>query len=758
VTVRIPRYIVAAAIVAAAGLLTLTLQAFGVWGDRPAVDRILNGWLTIALQFLAAAIIGARALAMRRDRTAWMALTVAVGLYATGMLLYARYESPPFPSLADPFWLSFYPLALVAFALLIRSRVRWRRAGPLLDGLIGALAAATVFAALIFSPVLETLGGERLAVATNLAYPVLDLLILACVVGHLSLSEWRLTPRWLLLSVGLGVFTAADGVYTFAVAKGNLSLGAFVNTGYTAGLLMVAFAAWLSAREGDAPGQRWEELRAVIPSIVLASAAVAVLVTDHYIHLAGGAVWLAGATLAVALFRTGLSFRENLRLLDARKQSLHDELTGLANRRSLLRSLSDAIDAARPGGHSVALLLIDLDRFKDVNDSLGHHVGDELLRVVAGRLTDTLRGDELIARLGGDEFCVVLHHPESAARAEIVAQRVLDALSRPAVLEGMRIDVGASIGVSLFPVHGDSPAELLRSSDIAMYQAKTNGGSGQALYEPGTHSDDVTRLALVGDFRDAIDRNEIEVHYQPRFDTAAGRLTSVEALVRWRHPELGLLGPDAFLPGIERSALIVPLTEHVLATALRDAASWLVDQPDLAVAVNLSARLLHSADLTTTVRNALADAGVPPHCLELEITETMVMANPQRANELLTELSAMGVRIAVDDFGVGHASLSYLTDLPVSILKIDRSFIGRMGRSDRDSAVVAAILSLSEQLGMVSVAEGIEEESTLEQLTSMGCDEVQGYLLARPVPAREIDALVTGRPWGNREHMATPTA
>ena len=349
---------------------------------------------------------------------------------------------------------------------------------------------------------------------------------------------------------------------------------------------------------------------------------------------------------------------------------------------------------------------------------------------------------------------MLLTDPRGATSAGIVAQRLLDALSRPVLLEGMRIDVGASIGVSLFPDHGDSPSELLRASDIAMYAAKANGGGEHSLYEQGAHIDDRTRLALVGGFTDALDSGEIEVHYQPRFDVLSGRLTGVEALVRWRHPQLGLLPPGAFLPGIERSALIFTLTEHVLSTALHDTARWLVSRPDLSVAVNLSTRLLHSADLPTTVRDALARAGVPPQRLELEVTETMIMAHPGRALELLGQLDDSGVRIAVDDFGVGHASLAYLTDLPVSILKIDRSFIERMKHSDRHAAVVAAILDLADHLGMVSVAEGIEDEETLQQLSALGCDEAQGYLLARPMPASEIDDLITGRAWGNREMTA----
>ncbi len=730
--------------------MTLIVQAFGLWANSA-----LNGWLSSGLQLVAAGLLAARALTTRRDRAAWMVLAAAAFLYSVGMLVwtirYASLERPPFPSVADGFWLGFYPLALTAFAMLAFGRIRLVRMGSILDGLMGALGVATLSAAVILEAVLNTLGGEPLAVATNLAYPVLDSLLLAFVVGHLSLCEWKLTQRWTVLSIGLAVFVVADNVYSYAVAEGNLTLGPFVNAGYSVGLLLIAFSAWLP-EDDELPtvNGRGEQLRVVLPSIGLAGMTVGVFVVDHYSPLNAGAIWLATATLVVALIRTGLAFRENANLIESRRQSLQDELTGLANRRMFLRSLSEAIEEASALDQKVAVLLIDLDRFKDVNDSLGHHVGDDLLRAVAQRLQETLRGDETVARLGGDEFCVVVSDAGSVERAQQVARRVLMVLEEPVMLEGMRIDVGASIGVSLYPDHGTIPTDLLRSADVAMYQAKATGGGEHALYDPDRDDNPADRLALMGDCRGAIARGEIEVFYQPRFDVTQGRLTGLEALVRWRHPTLGLLPPAAFLPGIERSALIFPLTEHVLVTALHQFAGWLRETPDLTIAVNLSARLLHTHGLPEMVARSLADAEIPADRLELEITETMLMANPERATELLNELAALGVRIAVDDFGVGHASLTYLTNLPVSILKIDRSFISRMGMSDRDTAVVAALVDLSGRLGMVSVAEGIEDEGTLSQLTSLGCDEVQGFLLARPVPGHEIDALVACGPWGHR--------
>ncbi len=735
----------------------MVAHAIGAFGDSAVVNRIANDGATVLLQVIAATLLMVRAMTTSRNRLGWSLMAIATSLYSAGMIVwvtqYSQLDEPPFPSLSDALWLSFYPLMIATFARIVYQRMQGRSAAPIMDGVVAGLAAGTLCTAVIMEAVLQTANERSLAVLVNLAYPVFDLLLFALVMAYLSLSGWRLNLRWALVTSGVVVFAIADSVYTYSVANAQLTLGSFVNVGYSAGLLMIAFAGWFSADEPAKPTPRGERLRAILPSIVLSAGSVAVLVTDHYIDLNSGAIWMATISLAVALTRTALAFRENVVLLDASRQALQDELTGLPNRRMFLRQLAATTTRADADGHRAAVLLIDLDRFKEVNDSLGHHVGDELLRIVARRLTDTLRGNETVARLGGDEFCVILNSVDGPTDAGAVATRVLIALEEPVLLEGMRIDVGASIGVSVFPDHGTVPSELLRSADVAMYQAKNTGGNEHAVYDPAVDTNVAGQLSLMGDFRGALDRDEIEVHYQPRYDSGTGAMRGLEALVRWNHPVHGMLQPHSFLPGIERSALIFPLTEFVLRTALVNAARWLRKDPDLSVAVNLSARLLHTNGLVDTVREALADAGVPASCLELEITETMLMANPERATELLDELSQLGVRIAVDDFGVGHASLAYLTNLPVSILKIDRSFIERMELSDRDAAVVAAIVDLSKRLGMVSVAEGIENEHTLRRLATLGCDEVQGYLMAVPAPCEGIDRLIGTAGWGDR-HLA----
>jgi diguanylate cyclase (GGDEF)-like protein len=728
--------------------------AFGLVPEDGRAASYLNGWASAVLQAAAAVLILVRAVTATRYRAGLALLGFGATAYAAGMFvwvsLYGNVEEPPFPSWADPLWLTFYPCAIVALGAVVISRVRDGRLGSALDGVIAACTVASLFAAVILGAVLNTLDGEPLAVTINLAYPVGDLVLLSLVAAHVSLAGWSFTPRWAFMGAGLALFVAADAAYTYSVATEELIIGALINAGYCAGLLLLALGTWMSSELRPSTPTRVERMRTVIPSLMLSGIAVAVLVTASRVRLSETAVWLATTTLLVALARTALAFRENIALIDTRRQALEDDLTGLPNRRMLLRSLTDVIADAELQGTGAAILLIDLDRFKEVNDSLGHHVGDELLRIVGRRLLDTLRGGEIVARLGGDEFCVILPATREYTDAQSVATRILGGLDHPVVLEGMRIDIGASIGIAAYPDHGITPAELLRSADVAMYRAKEIGGGEQAIYRASDDTNGVAQLALAGEFRGATERGEIVVHYQPRYDSGSGRIRSIEALVRWDHPTQGLLSPSAFLPGVERSALIVPLTEHVLRTALADASEWLRAEPELSIAVNLSARLLHSNGLVTTVREALADAGVLPERLELEITETMLMANPERATDLLEELAALGVRIAVDDFGVGHASLSYLTNLPVSILKIDRSFIERMNVSDRDAAVVATIVDLTTRLGIVCVAEGIEKEDTLEQLASLGCDEVQGFLMATPMPADEIGALLTRGPWGHR--------
>jgi diguanylate cyclase (GGDEF)-like protein len=387
-------------------------------------------------------------------------------------------------------------------------------------------------------------------------------------------------------------------------------------------------------------------------------------------------------------------------------------------------------------GRPFALLVIDLDRFKDVNDSLGHLAGDQLLREVAFRLRQALRASDTVARLGGDEFAVVLPDADMAD-ATLAAEKVVEALGASLVLEGHEVAVGASVGIVVYPENGGDADILLRRADVAMYVAKQTRG-GYVLYTPDQDHSSSERLSLVGALRRAIADDELILYYQPKVDCRSGEVAGVEALVRWRHPQQGLIPPDRFIPLAEQTGLIRPLTRWVLNSAVRQTRSWHDEGLMLSVAVNLSAHDLQDTELPLRVGELLKRWNVGAEWLKLELTESALMADPSRALQVLTELCELGVRIAIDDFGTGYSSLGYLKRLPAHEIKIDRSFVADMAAEERDQAIVRSTIDLGHNLGLAAVAEGVEDQETLEMLSRLGCDLAQGFYLSRPLPAANI--------------------
>jgi diguanylate cyclase len=418
-------------------------------------------------------------------------------------------------------------------------------------------------------------------------------------------------------------------------------------------------------------------------------------------------------------------------------QALHDPLTGLPNRELFGDRVEQAIRASDRGLQPASLLLLDLDRFKDVNDTLGHHHGDLLLREVASRLTGTLRAVDTVARLGGDEFAVLL--PDATADgAAAVAQKVRAALHQPLTLDGLGLDLDASIGIAVYPDHGGDAAELLQHADVAMYAAKQTH-AGFVVYDPAVDQHSPRRLALLGGLRRALERDELVLHYQPKADLHTGQVLGAEALVRWQHPAHGLLGPGEFVPLAERTGLIHPLTRWVLDAALRQAAEWRQAGHDLSMSVNVSTRSLLDREFPDQVADRLTAWQVPATSLVLEVTESAVMADPALALEILGRLHALGVGLALDDFGTGYSSMAYLKALPVDELKVDRSFVGQMATSNSDAVIVRSTIDLGHNLGLHVVAEGVENQATWEELAALGCDTAQGYHLGRPMPADELE-------------------
>jgi diguanylate cyclase (GGDEF)-like protein len=425
---------------------------------------------------------------------------------------------------------------------------------------------------------------------------------------------------------------------------------------------------------------------------------------------------------------------------DSARQAMHDALTGLPNRTRFHQLVDEAI-ADADGTGRFAVMLLDLNRFKEVNDTLGHHYGDLLLQTTASRLRDSLRESDAIARLGGDEFAVLARSDS----LEAVAQRLSAALRPDVELDGFLLEVDASIGTARYPDDGTDLETLLRRADVAMYTAKERH-LGHMSYTPEIDEYDPARLALVADLRRALDAEELVLHYQPMLDLRRGDTRTVEALVRWQHPRLGLLQPAAFIEMAEHTGLIKPLTHRVLELALRQCAAWRAEGLELQVAVNVSPRSLLDPGLPGTVARALQETRLSAAQLKIEITETAIMVDPAAASRVLDQLADMGVGLSIDDFGTGCSSLAYLRRLAVAEMKIDRSFVQNMARDDGDHVIVRSTIELAANLGLAVVAEGVEERETLEELARLGCDVAQGYFIGPPVPAAELSAWLSEQP------------
>jgi diguanylate cyclase (GGDEF)-like protein len=425
-------------------------------------------------------------------------------------------------------------------------------------------------------------------------------------------------------------------------------------------------------------------------------------------------------------------------------QSLHDSLTDLPNRTLFMSALNAAIEKAVRRDTRVAVMIMDLDRFKEVNDTLGHHYGDVLLQQIGPRLNQVLREGDMLARLGGDEFGVLLPNLPSEEVAVSIAGRLVEELEQPLSVEGIALDVSASLGIALFPQHSEDVETLLRRADVAMYAAKA-AGSGYEIYDQAFDQHKPERLSLIAQVRPAIEAEEFVLHFQPKLNIADGSIAGVEALVRWQHPERGLVFPDDFIPMVEHTVLLRPLTLYVLDGALRQWRDWQAAGLDIRVSVNLSARNLLDLELPDQVADALQRWEAPPGALVLELTESFLMSDPVRSIGVLDKLAGLGVELSIDDFGTGYSSLSYLQRLPIKEIKIDKSFVMRMDTRPNDAMIVNVTVDLGQNLGLRVVAEGVENQATWEMLNVLGCDVAQGYLLSKPLPAEKATEWMLSR-------------
>jgi len=726
---------------------------------------LLTVWAIAAVCWLAAYRVGFR-------RTEVLLAAAAVTSYAAGNTFYVLMtvdgRSLPFPSLADIGYLLVSPLLLAAVAVTVSHHARGLTPWVWLDCAVGSLGAGAVLA-VVLGPVLGSAaaGVSPLVTAAAVTVPMFGLVLVAAIAGIAAMQGVQMGSRWALLASGLLVFAAADVVYGLEVTAGTYVHGAPLDAGWAIGLALVAM--WVDAAATDeltvtqggltatqgglAEVRVWRRPATRATALAVSSAAtiagLGVLVLGSQVPVSTLALGLAAGALIAAGIRAQVAARLLERMASQRLvAAATDELTGLPNRRALFAE--GYLRLAEPGCRRQALLMLDLDRFKEVNDRLGHRAGDELLVKVGARLQENLRGDDTLARLSGDEFAILLDDagPDEAVDA---AARLRAAVGQPLIVEDTSLLVGVSIGIAVFPDDGPDLSVLLRKADIAMNKAKTSR-QGHHVYCTADDVDAAANLKTVRELRTALNRDQFVLHYQPKVDLDTGEVNSVEALVRWDHPTGGLLGPDGFVNLIEESGLMPALTRSVLAQALDQAAAWHREGHPLTVAVNISASSLVDTDLPNQVASMLAARGVPPSSLQLEITEGFLMVNRDLARVILTSLRNNGVSISVDDFGTGYSSLSYLRDMPIDEIKIDNSFVIPMTHDPRAAVLVSATIELAHRLGLRIVAEGVETAAAYTELTRMGCDQAQGYFLSTPLPAAELNRWLNR--WRARDRSA----
>jgi diguanylate cyclase len=722
----------------------VALFATGI-GQRPAGaawDRTYDVVLYNLPYFAAAAACVVAARRVRTERVAWTALAIALALGAVGnalrVLSAGLQGNEPSSALSQAVMLTAYVVMYVPVVVLIRTRVPRFHPSMWLDGIVAALGSLSAGVAFVIGPYLRTGPGEAPVAAVDLVAPATAVLLIAMVTAVGGILGVRPDRTFVLLGAGLALICVSDIILFALKVHDSYVDGGLLELGWL-GSVVLAAAAAEGAAERPAPvdttGSRigWRLLAVPLACLV---ASLVVLSPGWSYPVPDVAGWLAIGCVLAGVVRIAVTFREVREYNQVKLESRTDELTGLANRRALLEQAQRVVASASPE-RPAALLLLDLDGFKEINDSLGHSAGDDLLRQVRPRLRGCLRSDDVLARLGGDEFAVLMPAAEPD-EARALAERLSDLLHAPFTVADVRLHVGVSIGVATTPAPATTVQELLHCADVAMYSAK-RARERVHVYVPdpvsGTAGSD--RLRTMEELRTALDGDELVVFLQPQMDLRDGRIVGAEALVRWNHPTRGLLSPAHLLPAAEQAGLLRPLTDRVLELALAAAARWWPDRA-VPVSVNLSAANVTDLDLAGKVADALHRNGLPARALTLELVEDTLMADPERGRTVLADLRRSGVRTSIDDYGTGYSSLAYLRHLPADELKLDRSLTADVDRDPRAAAIVQSSVALAHALGLSLVAEGVETLATSATLARLGCDVAQGYAIARPMPVDDF--------------------
>jgi diguanylate cyclase len=761
------------------GAYTLAHVSGPAWLGNGLVFNLIGG------SSVAALIVGARTNCGRR--LPWHLLAIGQGLFVAADVLAYNYQRlfggpMPFPSIADPFHLAFYPFLVVGMLALIRERSERRDRAALIDSLIVTLALATLLWVYLIAPDSGRQTLSALARLTSIAYPAMDILVLA-VVARVASGSHRREPAFAFLLSSAVVLLLSDALYGWKLMGGGAGTGVIMHAGWaTYYVLMGTAALHPSMRLLSTPGPEANGhlTRARLALLTCASLTVPLLIVlrdalheslDLYVLVGSSGFMFA---LVLARMAGIVSRNEDLALqmvtlteqsaqAELEHQAFHDALTGLPNRALFRNRVTHALASQRRDKLPVAVLIIDVDDFKHVNDGLGPAAGDEVLQVLAQRLQDCMRPVDTAARLGGDEFAILIHDTESELQAVEIAQRVTDALHAPIALacvpatlgghgggSAREVTIATSVGIAFSdrgPIGGADAEELLRNADVAMHRAKDNGKGHYQVFQPEMHARALARLELKGDLQRALADGEFTLRYQPIMDLARGDMAGMEALVRWEHPVRGTVAPLEFVPLLEDTGMIVPVGRHILQEACAWAArmqSACPRTPALSMAVNVSVWQLQRPEFIDEVRAALADSGIAAGSLTLELTESVMMQDMELSLLRLKALRALGAKLAIDDFGTGYSSLNYMRQLPVDILKIDRSFLA--DPTPQVAELTAAIVQLARIFQLKAVAEGIEDQAQLERLRAINCDFGQGYHFAKPLIGEEILAMASAQP------------